>query len=107
MSVVHINSDVHIKLSNVVKNMEQKAGSRMKLPEDQVLIADELTDDEVVEPTTVSHHPPTEDGGEAYPKISLKADFACTPAALFKLMFRDKDFMAEVREREFNIKGKF
>lgn len=57
--------------------------------------------------TCVSQHPPTEDGGEAYPKLAVEADFTCTPEALFKLMYREKDFMAQVREEESSVHGTF
>ncbi|KAF7974412.1 hypothetical protein HWV62_12268 [Athelia sp. TMB] len=104
------DSDVDVKLSNVVKNLVQKVGAKAEDPEDSPsgvrggMGADDHLDNEV-DSTCVSHHPPTEDGGEAYPKLAMEADFTCTPAALFKLMYREEEFMAQVRRQESSVQG--
>ncbi|KZP19416.1 hypothetical protein FIBSPDRAFT_932916 [Athelia psychrophila] len=104
---VYFGEDVNVKLSDVVANLERNARlavtANQDPPKSDTASQPLLIDNEAVESTCVSHHPPTADGGEAYPKLAIEADFTCTPSVLFRLMYREKAFMEHVREQESSV----
>ena len=54
-----------------------------------------------------SHHPPTQDGGTALPKVVLDTNLHCTPMEVFKLCYDDDVFMKQFRDKESGIKGSY
>jgi len=98
---VYFGEDMNVKLSDVMARLAVTANEDP--PKSDMTSQPLVADNEAVESACVSRHPPTADGGEAYPKLAIEADFPCTPSVLFKLMYKETAFMEHVREQESSV----